>query len=421
MIVRKGLVGMAAAVLALGSSAWADSPTTQPDSSQVIVSPVMGDLSTEKPLQQLFDSWGFKNAPITIQGFVEAGYMYDTSSPRIDEGPDFQAFDGYKNRLLLDQADLQILKAPTASATKFDWGFTLEGGFGSDFAFTHSNGMMDSRAGGPPQNQSDILQAYLSFNIPVLGGLTLNAGKFVTPLGVEYINPTENAFFSHSYGFTYGIPLTQTGITGQATFGAFQVLVGITRGWDQSIKDSNGDPDFLGEVVYTLNPKWKLTGNLSEGPEAPHGVGPGVQALPGDDSHWWTVFDGNAAWTVSDQLNVTFGGDYGDAPHDKFASNTGAAQWYGLTAYAAYTLNSYLIANARGEWYDDTDGFTVAGVHTSIYSATAGVTVKPFPNNNYLQYLEIRPEIRYDYATKPIFGSGQHSQLNLASDVIMQY
>jgi hypothetical protein len=422
MIVRKGLVGMAAAVLAIGSSAWADSSSATPVTSQDNVTPITADVSTEKPLQQEMDKMGVKNLPFQIQGFVEAGYMYDTSAPRIAEGPDFQAFDGYKNRLVLDQADLQILRAPASSGTKFDWGFTLEGGFGSDFAFTHSNGMMDNRAGGPPQNQADIVQAYLSFNLPVLGGLTLNAGKFVTPLGYEVINPTGNPFFSHSYGFTYGVPLTQTGITGQATFGNFQVLAGITRGWDQSLKDSNGDPDFLGQVIWTPNKTYHVVANLSEGPQAPHGVGPGVQGLPGDNSHWWTVVDLDGYYNYSDQLTFGAGADYGDAPHDKFGSSTGAAQWYGMTGYAAYTINPMLTANARLEWYDDTDGFTLAGVHTSVYSATLGVTVKPWPNDNILQYLEFRPEVRYDYSTKPIFeAGGSHSQLNLASDVIMQY
>jgi len=421
MIVRKGLVGMAAAVLAMGSFAMANDATNQPVASDISVTPMSADLSTEKPLQQEFDKMGVKNLPFSISGFVEAGYMYDTSSPRIAEGPDFNAFDGYKNRLLLDNADLLIQRTPAASGTKFDWGFTLEGGFGSDYAFTHSNGMMDNRAGGPPQNQSDIDQAFLSFNIPVVGGLTLNVGKFVTPLGYEVIDATGNPLFSHSYAFTYGIPLTQTGITGQATFDNFEVLAGITRGWDQSLKDSNGDPDFLGEVIYTPNKTWNITANLSEGPEAPHGVGPAVQALPGDDSHWWTVIDLVGHYNFSDQLNFGAGADYGDAPHDKFASSTGAAMWYGITGYASYTFNSYLTANARLEWYDDTDGFTLAGVHTSVYSATGGVTIKPLPNDNIFQYLEIRPELRYDYSTKPIFGAGDHSQLNIASDVIMQY
>jgi hypothetical protein len=422
MIVRKGMVGMAAAVLAMGSSAWANDATTQPVASQVSVSPISADLSTEKPLQQEMDKAGIKNLPFSIQGFVEAGYMYDTSSPRIADGPTFNGYDAYKNRLELANADLQIIRTPTASGTKFDWGFTLEGGYGSDYTFIHSNGMMDNRAGVSPQNQSDIDQAFLSFNIPVLSGVTLNVGKFFTPLGYEVFDDGGNPLYSHSYAFLYAIPVTQTGITAQTTFGNWEVLAGITRGWDQSLKDSNGDPDFLGQVIYTPNKTWNVTANLSEGPEAPHIVGPADDGIGhGDDSHWWTVLDLVGHYNFSDQLTFGAGADYGDAPHDKFASSTGAAEWYGVTGYAGYTINSYLTANARLEWYDDTDGATLAGVHTSVYSATAGVTIKPLPNSDIFQYLEIRPEVRYDYSTKPIFDSGDHGQFNLASDVIMQF
>jgi hypothetical protein len=431
---------MAAAVLAIGSYAWADN-SSQPVS-QVTVSPMTLDVtpapampapaapaSNEQPLAQMMDSAGIK-LPFVIQGYVEAGYMYDTNAPRIAEGTTFNGFEGYKNRFILDQADLQILRTPVASGKNFDWGFMLEGGYGSDYTFVHSNGMMDNRAGGPPQNQSDIDQAYLSFNIPAMNGIILNAGKFVTPLGYETINPTTNPLYSHSYAFLYAIPFTQTGITAKTALNSqWTAMAGITRGWDQSLKDSNGDPDFIGQVVFTPNSTWSFTGNLSEGPQAPHGVGRGVQALKGDDSHWWTVIDLDASYTMSDQLSFGAGADYGDAPRSKphfGPTSNAAAQWYGITGYAKYVLiKDTLTANGRLEWYDDTDGFTLAGVHASVYSATVGVTYVPVPGDKYLKWLEIRPEIRYDYATKPIFdtgeGPGQHGQLNLAADVIMQY
>jgi len=431
MIVRKGLVGMAAAVLAIGSSAWAaDNSSADPASSQVTVAPITADdaaaATNEKPLTQALDAMGAKNLPIQITGYVEAGYMYDTNSPRIAEGPTGNGFDYYKNRLILDQADLQITKPVAADGMNFNWGFMAEGGFGSDYTFVHSNGMMDNRAGGPPQNQADIDQAYLMFNIPVMSGIVINAGKFVTPLGYEVINPTGNPLYSHSWAFLNAIPFTQTGITATTALNSqWSVMAGITRGWDQSLKDSNGDPDFLGEVVFTPNSAWSFTGNLSEGPQAPHGVGPGVQALKGDDSHWWTVVDLDAKYTMSDQLSFGAGADYGDAPRTKplfGPTGNAAAQWYGVTGYAAYTLiKNTLTANARLEWYDDTDGFTLGAGHTSIYSATLGVTYIPFPGDKILKWLEVRPEVRYDYATHPIFDSGEHGQFNVASDVIMQF
>jgi len=415
MIVRKGVVCMAAAMLAIGSYARAQDTSPQP------VSPTV-----EQPLTQALDMMGAKSMPIQVQGYIEAGYMYDPNSPRIAEGPTYSFFDYLKNRLFLDQADLTIFREPKPSGKDFDWGFTLEGGFGSDYSFFHSNGMMDNRAIPPfggPQDQADIDQAYLSFNIPVLNGVIVNAGKFGDTLGYEHINPWRNALYSHSNQFDH-IPATFTGVNANVALNSqWKAMAGITRGWNQSLKDTNGDPDFIAQVRYTPTKSLSFAGGLTEGPEAPRGVGPAVEGLKADDSDWWTLLDLYGNYTMSDQLSFGAGIDYGDAPHAINKPGNHAGQWYGIAGYAGYNLiKNTLTANARLEWYDDTNGFTLGtGAHASIYSATLGVTYIPFANDKVFKWLEIRPEIRYDYATKPIFDTGEHGQLNLASDLIMQF
>jgi hypothetical protein len=418
MKVRKGLVSMAAAMLAVGSTAWADQASA-PAAPQLDLgtTPVMADAAPEKPLQQAFDAMGLKTLPlgISIYGYVEGGYMWDFDRPSIAEGSDFHNFSVYKGRVELDAIDMTIAKDVTADGSKFDWGFHLEGGWGSDYRFIHSNGLFDTQT---PQNQYDLVQAYLEANLPFMGGIVVNAGKFVALMGYETINPTGNALYSHSYAFASAIPFTETGVTAAITANPqWSFVVGFTRGWDQSIWDSNSMIDFLAQATWTPNAKTKAILTVTEGPEGPHGVGKFYQdnpSNPSDDSDWWTVGDLVATYAWNDQTTLGLGADYGDAPHGM------AAQWYGAALYGSYTINPMLTANARAEWYDDNDGFTVAGVRAAYYEATLGVTVKPLPNDKIFQWLEIRPEVRYDLSDKPVL-SGKHEQLTAAADVIMQY
>ena len=170
----------------------------------------------------------------------------------------------------------------------------------------HSNGLWDnplsSSSSDPfykgrfsPENQADITQAYLDFALPLGNGLDLKVGKFVTPLGYEVINPTQNQFYSHSYLFGFAIPFTHTGILGDVCHQRqLDGRCGNQRGWNSSLRDNNGDPDLLGGVTWTpagLHRRDKFIVNVSEGPQAFH-----------DNHDWWTVIDFQAMHTFSPKL-----------------------------------------------------------------------------------------------------------------------
>jgi hypothetical protein len=441
MMVRKGFASAAIAALAFSSAAWASEAT----SSTLALAPVYADDATTapavapaaaaapatpaaaatppKPLMALLDTTpigtALTNAKINIFGFAEAGYYYNTSFPRQTEEPTDISFPGiFSNRVLLDQLDLQVNRTVDTTSKNIDWGFEFENMYGTDATFIHSFGWLDNRAGQKhPQNQYDITQANASIFLPVGEGLTIMAGKFATLLGYETINPTTNTLYTHSYLFTYAIPLTQTGLMGTYTWATgfngqpVTLEAGITRGWNVSInKDVNGEPDFLGQLTFNFTPTLQAIATFSEGPEGFH-----------DNSNYQTVGEFELKYTGI--TNVTLGMDsvYGDYPH---AEQPKSAQWYGAAAYASYTLNSYATVNARGEWYRDNDGFTT-GVRANYYEATLGVAITPFPNDATFSNLSIRPEARYDYADKAAFdlsaSSGKYSEFSGAVDAIMQF
>jgi hypothetical protein len=379
--------------------------------------------ATPKPLMSVLDKAGIakplNDAGINIYGFVEGGYTYSASAPpgNVITG---RVFDTKHERIVLDQLDLTIERVidygAAAKAGKFDIGGRFEALYGWDAGLIHSSGLYDNPATlgvskgyyssrTQPENQFDINQAYLDVAVPLGTGLRVRAGKFVTPLGAEVINPTGNALYSHSYLFGFAIPFTQTGIIGEYKLNDDWLIdAGITRGWNQSIRDNNGSPDFLGTVTWTPQEsdalkKWTVAVSLSEGPQGTH-----------DNHDWWTVIDIVATYLATDKVTLKLNADYGDAPH--------SGQWYGIAGYASYVLNPVVTLNARAEWYSDQNGFTLGLVGANnVYEATAGVAITPFPNSDIGKNLVIRPEVRVDYSDKRFYdGATDHYQFTAALD-----
>lgn len=422
----------------------ATAPATMPDTTPA-TTPATAPATPPTPLMFLLEKAGIgaplEAAGFKLSGFIEGGYTADFArTPGNVIAGRFQ--DNKDEHIVLDQIDFAIDRSVDYSKPTFDVGGHFEFVYGRDTAFFHSTGIYDNPAtfGAPPgdtyyksttapENQADIVQAYLDFAVPVGTGLRIRVGKIVTLLGYEVINSTGNPFYSHSFLFTYAIPLTQTGIMTEYKFNAdWQLDAGITRGWSQSLRDNNGDPDFLGGITYTPQEndflkKWNFIANLSEGPQATH-----------DNSDWWSVVDFQAIYTDG-AWKYVLNADYGDAPHglhDGAASSS--AQWFGVAGYAAYTINSMFTVNARGEWYDDAQAFTFvdgyaggapAGGFTgtvNLYEATFNVAITPFPDDPIGKNLVIRPELRFDYSGRDAFdGFTKHFQSTFGIDAYFAY
>jgi len=458
-MLRKGLVGAALAVLALGSAAMADSAVSAPgatptDSSaginnnipvelaRVAVNPVVfaDDQATSAPAAAAAPAaseepdtaimWGIyqvgggkvmKDLELSITGYVDLGYFYDLTSPKDTQtdrsAPNDRIFfpGAYKNDIMLNQVDLAIQRTADVSNKLFDVGFMVEGIYGRDAVYTHSNGILDNgnkHGKTSPDDDLDLEQAYLTFAFQLGGGLTITAGKFDTLLGEEVINPTGNALYSHSYLFSYAVPLTQTGITFTYNFPQnVKLIAGFTRGWNQSTSDNNGAIDFLGQLSWTSSDS-KLSAilNFSEGPQS-----------TGDNSDYWTVIDPIVSWKISDQLTATGEVTYGDA--------NAIAQWYGVAGYLSYQTCKYAAVNFRAEYYHDGRDFTVGvpppalsyGTDVNYFEGTLGVAITPLPDTKVLDSLTIRPEVRIDTANHAAFDNSHFTELTMAIDTYIKF
>jgi hypothetical protein len=350
---------------------------------------------------------------INIYGYGEGSYTYNFDNPAqgLNLGREFDIND---NRLQMNQLDLKFERK--ADPHQFDIGFMVEMNYGTDARFIHSsdflgdsastgNGSSTNPINNGPEYQFDIPQLYVDITAPWGNGLRFRIGKF---LFFKQIDPNASVFFSHSFTFGAALPFTLTGITAYYPISDdLSVEGGFARGWGQTFTDNNGAIDAMSRVKYRIDKQTDFSLALILGPEQNH-----------DNSHYRTVLDGTLSYAASDHLTFLFDGVYG---YEAQPSGIGSDEWYGLSAYAVYKLCSYANLNVRGEIYRDEEGYTT-GFSQTLYEATLGLTITPFPDSTIGSNLKVRPEIRYDYSTRDYFnGLTDHGQCTVALDAYFDF
>jgi hypothetical protein len=383
-----------------------------------------------------------KDLKLNIYGWVESGYTYNHRHGSVNDtivpGP-FNHERG--NHYMLNQVDLRFERL--VDPTKFDVGGMVELMYGSDAAKIHSTGLgyngsdptdnnipadPDAVNNNHPILQFDIPQAYVDVNLPVGKGLRIRAGKFVTLLGYETIDPRTNPFYSHSYIFNV-LPFTHVGVMGDYKFNDnLEMQLGVTRGWDKALEDPGCAIDVLGQVAYKFNDQLQAVFNFSVGPE--NGVNDGSVDAYVDNSHYRVAMDPIVYWKVTKELKLGVEGLYiFDGGANGVVGKTHAyGDVWGGAGYAAYTVNDMLTINGRLEkLHVDVGDFLNSGNVNpmSLYEITLGVTVTPMPKDQYLKGLSIRPEVRYDFSDSAhVFGAQGKSfkdQLTFGADVIFTF
>lgn len=354
------------------------------------------------PLMQLLDRTGvgktLDDYNITLGGWVEASVTWSLLDDPAGDEIVGRAFDFEHADPTLNQIGFTANR-PVDSEKPWDFGFGFEHIFGADARFTASNGM-DFQTGDSPENQFDITQAYVELVLPVGEGLVLKAGKWITPIGYEYVNPTLNALYSHTYLFGI-IPYSHTGVMATYPVGETSTFsLAVARGWEQSLEDNNGSIEVVFSFANAPNDKTSYALNGSVGPQEDD-----------DSSHYRTVLDFWMDYACTDRVSVAVNADW--RYDSNLAQDGDAAQTYGIAGYLNYQVNDYLTAVTRLEWFNDTS--RVDGFDCNIYAATFGLNLTPFPNDAVGQFFKLRPEVRYDYATEPTFDGGEERNLLTAA------
>jgi hypothetical protein len=355
---------------------------------------------------------------LKIGAQLEGGISVNPTSP--EDNLNFgQLYTDRANEPVLNQALLSIGRPVDPKATDYDFGFKLQGMYGTDARYTHFARLWDKVT--TSRYQPDIVEASLTAHTPWLteGGVDLQAGLWPTLLGFETIDASTNPFYSHSYIYNFGLPVKHSGVNAiiHAT-DKLDVYLGVTAG-NQTIvgADNNGSAAFLGGVKLTL-----LDGNFSvlalthTGPEnASRAIAP-LDASKYNRSFNDVVitYKANPALTLTTELNYVTE-DLGLVSGNSIKS----ADAFGVAQYMSYALNDSWTLNGRAELFTDTRSFFVAGFPTAqgavralegysypsvtgtgrnTYGAlTLGATFKPtLPEWGSAVTMLIRPEARVD-------------------------
>ena len=408
---RLAMAAMACVAFASEARALDDAPK------QVLIEPRYTELSPAtvrqwgannllmQGLDQMGVGQGLEQAHIQLFGHIEGSYTWNFDNPAQDLNLG-RVFDVEHNKPMVNQIDLNIARPVDLQSHQFDVGGRVEMLYGGDSRFIHSNGLLDgSDFFHGPDYQFDLPQAYVDVGVPIGNGVRFRAGKF---LFFKQIDPNASVFYSHSFIFGGALPFTNTGVTAYYPFTEnFSVEGGISRGWDQSLKDNNGAIDGLARVRYTVSDQTDLSVGAIVGPELDH-----------DNSHYRSTIDLALTQKVCPRGTVMLDAVYG---YQAMPSDMRNAMWYGGAIYGVHQLNPYLALGARGECYRDEEGLTT-GLTQTLFEGTLGATVTPFPNDPIGMNLKIRPEVRFDYSTKHYFdGASRHDQTTMAVDAIFNY
>ena len=228
----KGIISCSAVVILLGvcfygvsiSSAFADDASSAAiKAAQGVtpqaVTPAPATAPSLGLLMSALDKLGLASPlskfGINIYGYIEGGFMHDFSAPH-KGGSTFIGYNSFKNSGVLDKADLNIERTVDPTKKQFDLGFRMEGIYGADAAFIHSNGMWAKETG---HYQGDLLQAYVDIALPDMPA-KIRVGKWIELAGFEQFSANiygafgdpSKALYSYSYQFLYAEPGTQTGV-----------------------------------------------------------------------------------------------------------------------------------------------------------------------------------------------------------------
>jgi hypothetical protein len=338
----------------------------------------------------------FGDSGIRTFGWVEGGYTGASSGrgllsvePRLNR---------FGNEFLLNEIGWVIEKP--LRQDEFNVGFMMRYFAGANAALGAAKGGIGSPASNAHFGQ-DFRDLFLDVHLPILNerGMDVRIGRMNTIIGYNGFLAPYRPLYSSDYQFFYSQDGAFTGAL--ANFHAtdrLELWSGITFGANTFFTlRANDSYCYIGQVNYWLTEerRTRFTGSVYAGPHA-------LFAAPGLAGTFDTMVElrlqqnWNEYFTQVLQSNMGWDGN----------TPVGTGSWYGIYLINILHLTEHLDAISRGEWFDDVKG-TRTGIDANYEEVTLGLNWHPE------KHLEIRPEIRGDFASAPAFGvNGAHDHFS---------
>jgi hypothetical protein len=304
---------------------------------------------------------------VDISGFVDAYYSENLAQPTSRTNK-LRNFDIPENQFNLSLAEVVFQKKAEPV------GFRIDADYGT------TNDIVQPGVSG---TASLLQQAYLTAVVPLGSGLTIDAGKFVTSMGYEVIESKDNSNYSRSLLFAWAIPYYHTGVRFGYTFSStFSATLHIVNGWN-SVIDNNDSKSIGLMLTYTPLSTTSIILNLMGGHENLTPIEYGAR----------NVADLVITHQLSDAFSLGLNADYGEAQ-----TYAGLMIWKGSAVYGRYAFSDKTAFAARGEIFDDPQGYALGiGPKSDVKEITGTYEYK------FADALLLRGELRYDFSNVPVF------------------
>jgi hypothetical protein len=389
------------------------------------------------------------DAHVQIYGWIDpAGNI---SSNNVKPGGNLPvSYDFTPNVIQLDQAVMYVERVPDeVQNDHFDWGFRFAPIYGSDYRYTYAYGFFSGTLNRANENDGfDIPMLYADLYYPVMQGLNVRIGRYISIPDIEAQLAPNNYTYVHSLTYTWD-NYTNTGV--QATLAITKnwiLQLGSSVGteappWHYNVHIPNPDPNalFPGNTMLkdpgagptlTAGLRWTSDDGKDDLNIVATGINGGQQGYNNlqwlglvyyhkinDYWHWdletWNIhqFDvpnlSNAATAAAlaaggnpfAGANVPFNGpnfafcgghstfiNYGTATPIAGASPTCTSDTQTFLLYINYSPDKLNNFSVRAEWFDDSSGFRT-GVPTRYAEMAWGWQHWLSPQ------IELRPEIGY--------------------------
>lgn len=353
------VAGLAVAVLPHMASAAADEPSLRARIDKL-----------EKEFRETVDS----KLPFDLHALLAVDYLYNFNSPK-DRTNTYRVFDTDSNSISVNEASIYLSRQREDESL----GFVLNLDYGDVSVASGSSDV-------------EVRDAYLTYKIPFVDGVTLKAGKFVTLLGYEVLKTwdTFNPNMSRSLLFGYAIPFEHVGgLVNVAVGDMVSIDAGVVNGWDNTT-DNNDGKTFLGGVGITPSDMISMYFAGTYGPEQDNNGHSKRAALTG-------VF----TITATDALSFVLEADYGNETDLVGPNMSDSALWYGVAGYAIFQATDDLSFSFRAEGFDDSDGVRLGSPQAPNGSTTWEIT--PTVAYQLTHGLLWRAEYRHDESNAKIF------------------
>ncbi len=273
---------------------------------------------------------------IELSGLVDSYFTYNFNEPATGELTPYRNFDVRHNQFSVSYVELALAKAASAEDRV---GFRFDLGYGQ-LAQLFNSDPLDNNA------LVNVQQAYVSYMAPAGSGLTLDFGKFVTPVGFE---PTEsNLNFNYSRSLSYALgPYYHVGARiGYTPSDKVTLSAMLVNGWSGQSGDNNAGKTVGGSIIVTPTDKLTLVENVLFGPEQ-----------DGNTADKRFLSNTNLLFAATDKVSVG-----ADLYYAKDTLDGDDVSWKSAVLYFRGQVTPVFAVAPRFEYFDDGAGIVSGAV-----------------------------------------------------------